>query len=64
MNPICRLCGRTEDIITWPDEGEVICPKCCEKAEHPDGESGHQFSYEKGEGWICKYCGINRNYQE
>lgn len=59
--PPCRVCGSNKDVICYtPDDyGSTICPDCCNKiVEHPDGESGHSFFHEKGEGWICKYCGI------
>ena len=59
--PPCRCCGSTQWVAVWdPDHPErTICVECCgpETVEHHDGEHGHQFEYERGEGWRCKYCG-------
>lgn len=60
--PPCRVCSSVEKIICFPDTLTLaICPDCCAKVEHPDGETGHQFEYHKGDGWACRYCGILRN---
>lgn len=61
--PACRVCGRTEDIISYPDDpSQAICPTCCAAAHHPDGEDGHQFDYERSERQhICRYCGLPRS---
>lgn len=30
---------------------------CCGTAEHPDGETGHQYEYERDErDYWCRYC--------
>ncbi len=61
--PPCRVCGKTDPVIQYPDAHELtICPDCCGNvAEHPDGEKGHQFDYDRWEGHYCRYCGIPRN---
>jgi hypothetical protein len=60
MIPICRVCKKSDEIICY-SESEAICPTCCETVDHPDGEHGHQFDYERGErDHICRYCGISR----
>jgi hypothetical protein len=62
MTPPCRVCGKPDDVICYPDDHALtVCPDCCEIAEHPDGETGHQFDYDRWEGHVCRYCGINRN---
>lgn len=36
----------------------TICPEHCATAEHFDGETGHQYEYERGERtYYCRYCG-------
>ena len=55
--PNCRVCGGP--IVTWPiDHPEhAICMDCCGTAEHPDGETGHQYEYERDErDYWCRYC--------
>lgn len=61
--PPCRACNKTDDVICYPDDHALtVCPACCAKTqEHTDGESGHQFYYERGEGHMCRYCGIPRD---
>lgn len=61
--PPCRKCGNNKDIIVYPDDHALtICPTCCKTAQHPDGEDGHQFEYQRDERrHICKYCGIPRD---
>lgn len=61
--PPCRTCGKHDTVCIYRDEApeQTICHECCPNAEHADGETGHQFSYARGEGWTCNYCGIDRN---
>lgn len=62
--PPCRVCGQTQEVICYQEDkpGETVCPECCQKAEHSDGETGHQFDYKRDErGHTCRYCGINRD---
>ena len=61
--PPCRGCGSAKQVASYPPGAPkmAICPDCCETAEHPDGETGHQFTYARYEGHTCDYCGINRN---
>lgn len=63
ITPACRACGSSKWVACYPAEspGQTICTECCGTAEHPDGESGHQFTYSRHEGHTCDYCGINRN---
>jgi hypothetical protein len=67
--PPCRVCQKTDPVLVYPDQhGMTICPECCAKAEHPDGEKGHQFKYDPADRthW-CDYCGIDRkctDYEE
>lgn len=60
--PPCRVCGKTEPVLCYPDEHELtICPDCCAKAEHPNGETGHDFVYDRHErDHACYNCGIFR----
>lgn len=55
--PKCRVCGGS--VVCWREEApeQAICMACCETAEHSDGETGHQYEYERGERdhW-CRYC--------
>lgn len=62
--PPCRLCGKTDHVGIYRRDApeQTICTTCCGgDVEHHDGETGHQFEYERGEGHMCVYCGINRN---
>lgn len=60
---ICHKCGA--DTLVAPGEqrlaadpnAKAICPACCEKAEHPNGETGHEFIYDRHEGHYCTHCG-------
>lgn len=54
--PTCRVCHGP--VAVWPIEHpeHAICMDCCENAEHPDGEHGHQYEYERYEGHMCRYC--------
>lgn len=65
-SPPCRVCGKPDDVISYPkDHSQTICPTCCEKAEHPNGETGHYFYYDQGERThLCDACGIDRKYTE
>src|SRR5262245_9600664 len=60
LTPPCRVCGKTGEVICYPeDHSQTICPDCCKKAEHADGEDGHVWVYSKSErGDECKHCGI------
>lgn len=65
--PPCRVCKKVEPVLCYPDDHALtICPDCCDKVEeHPDGEKGHQWEYDRGDRQhICKYCGIPRNCTE
>ena len=60
--PPCRVCNRTDDVICYPDDiGHTICPGCCDKSDKP---TGHEFVYDKWEGWVCNHCGILRSRTE
>jgi hypothetical protein len=68
-SPACRVCHSNQHVICYPnDHAQTICPECCAKAEHADGETGHYFVYERSERrHECRYCGIPRDctdYQE
>ncbi len=55
--PPCRVCGK--DVAVWREEHpeHAICMDCCGNADHPDGEHGHQYEYERGErDYWCRYC--------
>jgi len=64
MDTPCRICHKSEWVgvydIAHPERW--ICVECCPTVEHFDGETGHQFDYERGEGWMCRYCGILREH--
>lgn len=64
--PPCRVCHSAKDVICYPDDhGQTVCPECCDKAEHADGETGHQFDYDRPErSWDCRYCGIPKQCTE
>lgn len=51
--PPCKVCG-TKEIFCWPyDKPEhAICAPCCGKSE-----DGHDFRYERLEGYRCQMCG-------
>lgn len=61
--PPCRVCGSNKEIFEYPDDhSQTICPTCCPKAEHADGESGHVWEYDRWErGDVCNKCGLPRN---
>jgi len=65
-SPPCRVCGKPDAVICYPDDhSQTICPDCCPKAEHADGETGHQFDYDRAERQHeCRYCGIPKNCTE
>lgn len=65
-SPPCRSCGSSEKVICFPDyHAETICPDCCDKADHPDGETGHRWQHDPWErDWECVYCGILRRCTE
>lgn len=54
------MCGKTEDVIEYPDDHALtVCPECCDKATHHDGETGHGWYYDRHErGRLCRYCGL------
>lgn len=62
----CRVCHKHENVVSWPSDkpSNAICPPCCAKTEHPDGESGHQFYYEGPNEFLCTYCGDNAECSE
>jgi len=66
QSPPCRVCGKADDVISYPDDHLLtICPDCCEKTEHPNGEIGHYFYYDRDErARICEACGVNRKYTD
>lgn len=55
MNPICRVCGKDDDVICYPEHREeAICPPCC-------GKKGHDFEYDPADkGYVCQDCGVDR----
>lgn len=61
--PPCRICQSVKDVIVYPDDhSQAVCPDCCAKAGHLDGETSHQFDYDRGERHhVCRYCGIRRD---
>lgn len=53
---ICHKCGA--DTLCAPDPpATAICPGCCEKTEHENGETGHEYIYARHEGHYCNHCG-------
>lgn len=58
--PLCRVCKKADPVLCFPqDHTQTICPECCDKAEHSDGETGHVWKYDRGErGNVCDKCGI------
>lgn len=55
-SPPCRVCGKSVAVWRTDHPEQAICMDCCGNAEHHDGESGHQYEYERGEGHMCRYC--------
>ena len=56
--PPCRVCGKSEPVLCYPDDhSQTICPDCCPKSEHANGETGHEIIYARGEGHYCTHCG-------
>lgn len=64
--PPCRVCGRTDEVICYPDDHRwTVCPECCDSAEHQDGETGHGWDHDHWErDRVCRYCGIQRRCTE
>lgn len=69
--PGCRVCGKDAPVLCYdPQHHETaICPECCGKgAEHANGETGHEWEYDRYErDHACVHCGIFRrctDYQE
>lgn len=64
--PPCRVCCSNSDVAIFRTQfpETTICTECCAATEHPDGERGHHFAYERREGWMCRYCGIARERTE
>lgn len=55
--PPCRVCGKS--VATWPNDHpeRAICMDCCGTADHHDGETGHQYEYDRDErNHLCRYC--------
>ena len=65
-SPPCRVCGKADPVIVYPDDhAQTICPDCCGTAEHADGETGHVWEYDRWErDWVCVHCGILRRCTE
>lgn len=63
LTPPCRICRNSDGVICYPDDYSLtVCPVCCEKAEHPDGEIGHVWVHNPHiRGYECDKCGIDRN---
>lgn len=53
---LCSKCGKDEVAVYMTPE-TALCQDCCATALHEDGEEGHQYEYERGEGHMCRYCG-------
>lgn len=64
--PPCRVCGKTEPVLCYPqDHSKTICPDCCPKSEHADGETGHVWEHDKWErDDVCLHCGLFRRCTE
>jgi hypothetical protein len=61
--PYCRVCGDIDEVICFPpaNPAGAICPECCDKATHDDGETGHVWEYDRWErDHQCIHCGIMR----
>lgn len=55
--PVCRVCNKPVAVWRTEQPEQAICMDCCATAEHPDGETGHQFEYVRGERtYSCRYC--------
>lgn len=65
-SPPCRGCGLSDKVLCFPDnQALAVCPDCCDKAEHPDGETGHKWEHDQWErGRVCVHCGIPRRYTD
>lgn len=63
LTPPCHICKSADEVICYPDDhSETVCPDCCPKAVHTNGETGHEFQYERGNRqWECIHCGIPRD---
>jgi hypothetical protein len=64
VTPPCRVCRDAKNVLCYDpkDHSAAICPDCCDKVkEHPDGETGHRWEYDRYErAHACGYCGIFR----
>ena len=61
--PPCRVCGKTEEVIQYPTDNPAgaVCPECCDKAEHANGETGHEWECDAWErDRVCLHCGVPR----
>lgn len=64
MAPKCRACGKSEPVLIYSDDdSQTICPDCCPKAEHSNGETGHEIVYHRGDGHYCQHCGESASDQ-
>jgi hypothetical protein len=66
ITPVCRSCCKSEPVICYPDDhSQTVCPDCCDKAEHANGETGHEWEYDRWErDRVCVHCGIQRRCTE
>jgi hypothetical protein len=63
--PPCRVCKKVEPVLVYEDTDLqwTICPDCCEKATHPNGETGHLWEHDRHEkDYLCEWCGIARRH--
>lgn len=62
--PACRICGKIDTVICYPDDhSQTICPECCDKAEHANGEHGHEWKHNSNErDYECQQCGILKRF--
>lgn len=60
--PPCRICNQSGPVICYPDDhSQTICPECCDKTDHQNGEKGHEWKHNPHErGHECDHCGILR----
>ena len=59
--PPCRVCLSSEHVGVFDPLNLflAICPECCGTANHPDGETGHVWEYDRSErGNVCQKCGV------
>lgn len=61
-SPPCRVCMGSVAIYSAENLFDAICPDCCGTAIHSDGETGHEYKYERAKrDSVCQKCGVTEH---